>query len=278
MDWFKIWPSSYLNVINRITDGNQRAAFSLLIFHCLNDGSLPDDDGEIAYISGLSVELVESLRPHLKRLARIEEGRIIILMAEDTIRERKDFAEKKALAGQSGGKQKEANKEVKHLKLAKPSTASETEAQLSKPIRPEAMPSQTDKHADMHTNKGNPPAISDEPSPIFAALENIYPGHATNFRTMSELFSLTEKLSATLAQVENFPRWLEEKHPKKANSPFAFKDLFADSIKNGNASPQSEPARKFKCARCQDSTSITVKTDTGVRYVDCPACQPTEAA
>ncbi len=32
----------------------------------------------------------------------------------------------------------------------------------------------------------------------------------------------------------------------------------------------------FKCDHCQDTTSITVKTETGVRYVDCPQCQPGE--
>lgn len=36
----------------------------------------------------------------------------------------------------------------------------------------------------------------------------------------------------------------------------------------------SAPARKlFKCDRCQDTFSITVKTDSGVRYIDCPECQ-----
>lgn len=35
-------------------------------------------------------------------------------------------------------------------------------------------------------------------------------------------------------------------------------------------------ARKFKCDRCQDTTSVTVKAETGVRYVDCPQCQSGE--
>lgn len=43
-----------------------------------------------------------------------------------------------------------------------------------------------------------------------------------------------------------------------------------------NAGNAGTDVRKLNCAHCQDTTSITVKTETGVRYVDCPQCQPGE--
>ena len=186
MDWFKIWPSSYLNVINRISDGAQRGAFSLLLLHCLNDGSLPDDDEEIAYNTGLPVELVTALRPHLKRLAKIEDGRIIISIAADTIKERQEFGAKKAMAGKTGGearrekeaeaKQVQAREEVKEDAEQKAeaeavlSSAKQDKAQLS--IVKQSQAIQTNKQTDKQTNKGeseNPPP---PPSAILSAREN----------------------------------------------------------------------------------------------------------
>ncbi len=148
MDWFKIFPAAYLNVIKRIPDGAHRAAFALLVFHCWADGSLPDSDDDISYDTGLSVEVIAQLRPHLKRLARSEDGRLFINIVEETIRERKEFSEKKAQAGKAGGTQKEANKRIVKQVLAKPSSASHRQPVISMPQLRLAEPSHSCMHAD----------------------------------------------------------------------------------------------------------------------------------
>jgi hypothetical protein len=149
MDWFKVWPSRYLNVINRITDGDLRAAFSLLLWHCLNENGLPDNEEEIAFLTGLKLERIIELRPYLARLATSKEGRLMLVPAEETIRERQEFAAKKAKAGEAGGKQKQVNKEVVKQVLAEPSTASEKLAKASTAKLCLPLASQTNKQ----TNK-----------------------------------------------------------------------------------------------------------------------------
>ncbi len=155
MDWFKIWPSACLNVINRIPDGLLRGAFSLLLMHCLNGNGLPDDDDEIAYLTGLPLETVTALRPHLKRLATPKDGKLMICIAEEIIGERQEFAAKKAKAGEAGGKQKQANKEHIQQVLAKPSSASEKSAATSNGklcLPPASQYKQTNKHEYTHEN------------------------------------------------------------------------------------------------------------------------------
>ena len=67
---------------------------------------------------------------------------------------------------------------------------------------------------------------------IGEALEDTFPGHANNFRTMGELHLLCEKLQATAEDVRRFPDWLKKSYPMKAISPFALKDLLAESLKS----------------------------------------------
>lgn len=162
MDWFKVWPSQYLNVINRIPDGIQRGAFSLLLLHCLNEDGLPNNDEEISYNTGLPVDVITSLRPHLKRLATIEGDRIMINLAAETIQERQEFSAKKAASGQKGGlsRQTKAADQAEvtpskqaQAEKAKPSPASSGQAVLSTAKQNEAPLSQTDRHADMQTNR-----------------------------------------------------------------------------------------------------------------------------
>lgn len=160
MDWFKVWPSQYLNVINRIPDGIQRGAFSLLLLHCLNEDGLPNNDEEISYNTGLPVEVITSLRPHLKRLATIEGDRIMINLAAETIQERQEFSAKKAASGQKGGlsrqtkpQAEEATPKQSQTGEAKQSLASSDQAMLSSAKQKEASLSQTDRHADMQTNR-----------------------------------------------------------------------------------------------------------------------------
>lgn len=159
MDWFKVWPSQYLNVINRIPDGIQRGAFSLLLLHCLNEDGLPNNDEEISYNTGLPVEVITSLRPHLKRLATIEGDRIMINLAAETIQERQEFSAKKAASGQKGGLSRQTKPQAEETTPkqsqtgeAKPSPAPSDQAVLSSAKQKEASLSQTDRHADMQTD------------------------------------------------------------------------------------------------------------------------------
>ncbi len=147
VDWFKIWPAHYLVVINRITDGDLRAAFSLLLWHCLNENGLPDNNDDIAFLTGLRVERITELRPYLARLATAKDGRLMLTPADETIRERQEFAAKKAQAGKAGGKQKQANKDNVKQMLAEVSTASAKLASAGNSKTPLAIPSQTDKQS-----------------------------------------------------------------------------------------------------------------------------------
>jgi len=63
------------------------------------------------------------------------------------------------------------------------------------------------------------------------ALEEIFPGYASNWKTIGDLAALALRVRATPQQVLAFPGWLSERHPKKALGPYAFKDLFCESIK-----------------------------------------------
>jgi hypothetical protein len=67
---------------------------------------------------------------------------------------------------------------------------------------------------------------------IGEALEDTFPGHANNFRTMAELHQLCERVQATAEDVRRFPDWLKTTYPMKSISPFAFKDLLAESLKS----------------------------------------------
>lgn len=107
--WFKINPEKYLSIAARIPDGVQRAEFLAICMHCLAvQGPLPDDDEEIAFITTIPVDHIRALRPYLARLCRVEDGQIIPTLAEDTIAERREFSEKQASNGRSGGKKTQA--------------------------------------------------------------------------------------------------------------------------------------------------------------------------
>lgn len=69
-----------------------------------------------------------------------------------------------------------------------------------------------------------------EPEPLSFAVEEIFPGHAGNWNIIGELVAFAIKQTATPAQVRAFPEWLARTYPKKAISPYAFKDLFAQFI------------------------------------------------
>lgn len=89
------------------------------------------------------------------------------------------------------------------------------------------------------SKEGEAPPVLVEVTPdgITDALEEIYPGHAPNFRTIRQMYDLAVKLNATAADVRKFPAWLETNHPKKADGPFAFLDLFNKSL------PEKRPSQ-----------------------------------
>ena len=78
------------------------------------------------------------------------------------------------------------------------------------------------------------------------ALEDLYPGYATNWKTMSNLVALARRFEASPSDIEAFPAWLAENHPKKGNTVFAFLDFFADCVKSRREKPS--PTRQAQRA------------------------------
>ena len=86
-------------------------------------------------------------------------------------------------------------------------------------------------------------------------LEDAYPGHATNWRTMRDLRELVNRVNGTRSDVIAFPGWLQRKYPMKANTPFAFKDLFPEMVRENNATrSQSVPSY---CGNCKNGWTLT---------------------
>lgn len=81
-------------------------------------------------------------------------------------------------------------------------------------------------------------------------LEDAYPGHATNWKTMRELRDLVNRVHGTRSDVLAFPEWLRRNYPKKANSPFAFKDLFPEMVKEIRSTKQ--PSTPSHCGECNN--------------------------
>lgn len=83
--------------------------------------------------------------------------------------------------------------------------------------------------------KDAPPSLTTPPPEnghaITTALEDAYPGHATNFRTIAQLFDLAVRVKASPADVAGFHGWLKANYPMKADTPFAFLDLFPEFVK-----------------------------------------------
>jgi hypothetical protein len=95
-------------------------------------------------------------------------------------------------------------------------------------------------------------------------LEDAYPGHATNWRTMGELRELINRLHATRSDVLAFPAWLQRKYPLKANTPFCFKDLFPQMVREANATkPKASPSY---CGECNNGWTLT---ESGATQCQC---------
>jgi hypothetical protein len=91
-------------------------------------------------------------------------------------------------------------------------------------------------------SSSNPP-IND----LGEILEDAYPGHATNWKTMRELRDLVNRVNGTRSDVLAFPEWLRRTYPKKANSPFAFKDLFPEMVKEIATKPKAATSHCGEC-------------------------------
>ena len=88
-------------------------------------------------------------------------------------------------------------------------------------------------------------------------LEDAYPGHATNWKTMRDLRELVNRVNGTHLDVIAFSGWLQRKYPMKANTPYAFKDLFAEMVRENNATrPPSEPSY---CGECNNGWKLTAE-------------------
>lgn len=79
-------------------------------------------------------------------------------------------------------------------------------------------------------NREAPALRTDSLDDLGEVLEEIYPGHATNFKVMRELHDLVVRVKGTTADVRKFSGWLKAHYPMKANTVFTFKDLFHESL------------------------------------------------
>jgi hypothetical protein len=172
-NWFKIWPSNFIGVINRIPDQSLRGDVLLIAFHMLNEMGLKDDDTEIAWVTGLAVERVQTLRPYLDRLKDKgrEDGRLMFDFVLDTIVERQEFADKKAKAGQSGGRTPKTEVSKPKPPKAVLSSAKHGEAQQSSVEQCDTDDCKTKQtkaiHTDIHVDLDKSRSIADgDPPPV----------------------------------------------------------------------------------------------------------------
>lgn len=127
-------------------------------------------------------------------------------------------------------------------------------------------------------NQQREPAKEQETAPfqnpgIGDALEDTFPGHASNFRTMAELHQLCERVQATAEDVRRFPDWLKTTYPMKSISPFAFKDLLAESLKSRPVVKVPDPNL---CPTCRGKKVVLKngmdKFRGGTPTMPCPDC------
>lgn len=111
---------------------------------------------------------------------------------------------------------------------------------------------------------------------ISDALEEVFPGHATNLKTMNDLCALVLRMAASPEQVLAFPDWMSASYPMKALSPFSFRDQFPQFIKQNGVVTNGQNQRIYKTAgeRAAESTIDLARklTDAGGNSTD-PAIQ-----
>lgn len=299
-NWFKLWPSSYLNIINRIPDPSMRGDCLLIAFHCLNEDGIPDDDAEISWITGLPIERIKQIRPYMQRMGKSEDSIFIFDFVRETLEEKQQYMENKSLSGKQGGrprKPKEAEasdvgiedgytdqpaSEKSTTNTEKPEETrrkrrfSEKSGGFQKKAEvnseKQAKPIHADMHTDIHTGESPPDDLSNGPL-LHEAIEKIFPGHANNWRTIEELTKVGLELNTNFAEIISFPAWLKESYPRKAISPFVFKDLIGEYIANSRASPSNGLSRNGQCLACHGTKEVLViENDKAVGWKECEVC------
>lgn len=103
-NWYKIFPLQILSHVDRIPDATMHGDFLLLAMHCLEKNGLPDDNEELSWLTRLSVERIQQLRPYLNRLSDAADGKLMIRFIGEIIQERVEYAERRSNAGKQGGR------------------------------------------------------------------------------------------------------------------------------------------------------------------------------
>jgi hypothetical protein len=154
--WYQVHPSEVITIASRFPDVRLRMIFNWILTNYLSVEGLPDDDEEIAYLTGLSIEDVTAMRPYWKRLGRIENGRIYINYAEEVIADKQMYVEQKSSAANARWKNAQDGPKKK---TPKPPTDSSAEQR-------NATHSNADPNPTPHKNeKPKPPAIETKDLP-----------------------------------------------------------------------------------------------------------------
>jgi len=103
-NWYKIFPLQILSHVDRIPDATMHGDFLLLAMHCLEKNGLPDDNEELSWLTRLSVDRIQQLRPYLNRLSDAVDGKLMIRFVGEIIQERVEYAERRSNAGKQGGR------------------------------------------------------------------------------------------------------------------------------------------------------------------------------
>lgn len=160
-NWYKISPSKLRSLVSSLPTGRMRADMTLLIMTYLDEGGLPDSDPKLAFLTGLSIEDIQALRPYFEFLGRCEGGRLYIDFAEHVIMERVEFAEKKANAAAKRWDSK-AMQAPPVDSSAQPENAAHSTAKRRKAVHSSAMPN---KQTDIHTGIDSTNVLSSADAP-----------------------------------------------------------------------------------------------------------------
>jgi hypothetical protein len=75
---------------------------------------------------------------------------------------------------------------------------------------------------------------SGEPDTLSDALEEIFPGFASQWRTLQPLCALAMNFGSKPDDIRRWPRWLANRHPGKIPNPLVFRDTFPAMTRETN--------------------------------------------
>jgi len=243
---FQFYPADFLadqNVV--LMSMAARGAYITLMCYCWREGTIPASPGLLARLCGVDSSAMDSYWPELSPCfepAKDQPGRLVHPGLEAERIKQQEHRKERQESGRRG-----ANRRWKKDLLPNGSA-------MAQPL---AQPMAKNGSSSSSSSSTMQNGAADRASPVYAALEKVFPGSATNFSKMRDMFSLAEKLGATEDQILTFPAWLKEHHPRKSFSPFAFLDLFPESVKNGHVST-GPPEQKFNCQKCKDRFVYTL--------------------